>query len=127
MPLSKSDFENFLLEAVDESLSSLGESSKQAIYYHLEKSFNVKKQEIPLKVEAFIAALERIFGLGADFIESLIMARLDEKVEMSPKWHVSRELKLTEYVAVAKQSFIGKKSVTVEVKMDQCEQIETES
>lgn len=125
--MSKSDFENFLLEAVDESLSSLGESSKQAIYYHLEKSFNVKKQEIPIKVEAFIAALERIFGLGADFIESLIMVRLNEKVETSPKWHVSRELKLTEYVAVAKQSFIGKKSVTVEVKMDQCKQIETES
>ncbi len=122
----ESDFEKFLLEAVDESLSSLGESSKQAIYYHLEKSFHIKQQEIPIKVEAFIAALEKIFGLGANFIETLIIARLNEKAETGPKWHVSKELKLTEYVVTAKQSFLEKKSGTMEMKMNQCEKIEME-
>lgn len=122
----ESDFEKFLLQAVDESLSSLGESSKQAIYYHLEKSFHIKQQEIPIKVEDFTVALEKIFGLGASFIETLIIARLNEKAEVCPKWHVSRELKLAEYVVTAKQSFLGKKSGTVEVKMDQCDEIEVE-
>lgn len=125
--MPKRDFERFLIEAVDESLSSLGESSKQAIYYHLEKSFNIKKQEIPKNVESFVQALEKIFGLGANFIETLIMARLNEKVETSSKWHVSKELTLTEYVASTKRSFLAKKPETMEMKMGQCEQMEIES
>ncbi len=124
--MPKRDFERHLLEAVDESLSSLGESSKQAIYYHLEKSFNIEKQEIPNNVESFVCALEKIFGLGANFIETLIVARLSEKVETGSKWHVSGELTLTEYVASAKRSFL-EKSGAVEVKMGQCEHVEMES
>jgi len=47
--LPERDFEKLLLEAIDDALSSLGETPKHAIYYHLEKSFNVKKQEIPYR------------------------------------------------------------------------------
>jgi hypothetical protein len=122
--LSKHDFERFLLEAVDESLSSLGESSKQAIYYHLEKSFDIEKQEIPKNVESFVCALEKIFGLGASFIETLIVARLNEKAATSSKWHMSEKLTLTEYVASARRSYLGKKSETAELTTGQCEQIE---
>jgi hypothetical protein len=125
--LVKCNFEKFLLEAVDESLSSLGESSKQSIYYHLDSSFSIKKQEIPDKVEAFTAALEKIFGLGANFIESLIMKRLMEKVELGPKWHISKELTLVEYVNLAKQSFLEERNADkIKVKMVQCEQPEQE-
>jgi hypothetical protein len=125
--LVKCNFEKFLLEAVDESLSSLGESSKQSIYYHLDSSFCIKKQEIPDKVEAFTAALEKIFGLGANFIESLIMKRLMEKVELGPKWHISKELTLVEYVNLAKQSFLEERNADkIKVKMVQCEQPEQE-
>ena len=35
-------FNRLLLEAVDEALASLGESSKQSIYFHLEQRFRVK-------------------------------------------------------------------------------------
>lgn len=60
--MSKRDFEKLLLEAVDEGLSSLGEPSKQAIYFHLEKGFNIKKQEIPYKITTFAKAVEKILG-----------------------------------------------------------------
>jgi hypothetical protein len=78
--LSKRDFEKLLLEAVDEGLSSLGQSSKRAIYFHLEEGFKVKREEIPCKVEVFTEAIEKMFGVGADYLEVLIMKRLHEKI-----------------------------------------------
>lgn len=73
------EFEKFLVEAIDESLSSLGESPKQAILFHLENTFNIKKQEISNNIEAFDDSLKKIFGLGADFLEALILKKLGEK------------------------------------------------
>jgi hypothetical protein len=106
----------------------LGESSKQSIYFYLDSSFNIKKQEIPNKVEAFVNALEKIFGLGADFIESLIMKRLAEKIELDSKWRFPKELKLAEYVNVAKQSFLKEREADkIEMGTDQCDQLENES
>ncbi|MGB9135426.1 MAG: hypothetical protein WCC63_07605, partial [Candidatus Bathyarchaeia archaeon] len=67
------DFEKILLEAVDEGLSSLGESSKLAVYFHLQENFDVKKEEISRNVEAFAEAIEKIFGQGANYLEILIM------------------------------------------------------
>lgn len=125
--MSKCNVDRILLEAVDESLSSLGESSKQSIYFHLDNSFNIKKQEIPNKVEAFVDALEKIFGLGADFIESLILKRLAEKIELDSKWR-PKELTLAEYVNVAKQSFLKERNADkIEMETVQCDQLENES
>jgi hypothetical protein len=55
--LSKEEFDKFLLEAIDEGLASIGESSKQAIYFHLERGFNIKRQEIPNKIADFKDAI----------------------------------------------------------------------
>lgn len=105
------NFEKLLLEAVDEGLSSLGESSKQAIYFHLEKGFNIKKQEIPFKIEAFASAIEKIFGLGANFLEILIMKRLYEKLGGVFEWEEPTDFVFAEYVALAKQCFLKRKRV----------------
>ena len=120
------DFEKLLLEAVDEGLSSLGESSKQSIYYHLEKSFHIKKQEIPYKVEAFVDAIEKIFGFGANFLEILIMKQLYEKVGRSFKWRTSKDLKFAEYVDAVRRSFLEKTSEKT-VEFVQCEEMVMES
>ena len=111
--MAKRHFEKLLLEAVDEGLSSIGESSKKAIYFHLEKRFNIKKREIPYKIEAFAKAVEKIFGLGASFLEILIMKRLYEKVGGVFEWHEPTEFVFTEYVAVAKRSFQEKGRVKI--------------
>jgi hypothetical protein len=78
--LTKSDFGNILLSAVDEELSSLGESSKQAIFFHLEASFQIKKESIPRNLAEFRKALEGIFGPGASYLEKGIAKRLHEKL-----------------------------------------------
>jgi len=122
--LPRKDFDKLLLEAVDEGLSSLGESPKQAIYFYLRKRFDVKKREIPHKIEAFVDGIEKIFGLGANFLENLILKRLYEKVGQSFKWYVSEDLTFIECVALAKRSFLWKKKAeeTTE-ELVQCEEV----
>jgi hypothetical protein len=101
-------FEDLLIEAVDEGLTSLGESAKQAIYFHLEDRFKIAKNDIPYHLEDFTEGLEKIFGLGASFIEILIMKSLFGKTGQPLEWNQNKNLVFAEYVAAAKQSFLKK-------------------
>jgi len=78
--LPQNNFSKILLAAIDESLSSLGDSPKQAILFHLEDSFKIKKEQIPENITEFAKALEKIFGPGASYLEKLIVKRLHEKL-----------------------------------------------
>jgi len=121
--LSKSRFDKLLLEAVDEGLSSLGESSKQAIYFHLAKSFNVKRNAIPLEIVAFAEAIEKIFGLGANFLEVLIMKRLHEKIGVVFDWNESKKFVFAEYVMAAKKSFEERQKQEITMELVECEEV----
>jgi len=103
--LPRNTFEKILLEAVDEGLSSLGESPRQAIYFHLNEKFNIKKLEIPDNIEAFAGAVENIFGQGANFLKIAIMKQLNKKVGQKDKWHLSSDLTFVEYVSAVQRSF----------------------
>lgn len=81
--MAQKQFSKVLLAAVEESLSSLGDSSKQAILYHLETSFNIKKERIPSNLTEFAKALEGIFGPGASYLEKLITQNLYEKLGLN--------------------------------------------
>jgi hypothetical protein len=107
--LRKRSFEKLLLEAVDEGLSSLGDSATYAIYFYLEETFKVSKRDIPYKIEEFADGIEKIFGLGAKPLEILIIQRLYEKVGGTVKYPKHKDLVFTEYVAAVKQSFLKKK------------------
>jgi len=104
--LSRKAFEKLLLEAVDEALASLGESAKQAIYFHLENKFKIARNEIPCRVEDFADGLEKIFGLGSRFLEIIIMRKLYEKIGQPLEWNKNKELVFVEYVAAARRSFL---------------------
>lgn len=122
--LSEKDFDELLLEAVDEGLASIGESAKHAIFFYLETVFKIKKHEIPYKIEEFAAAIEKIFGLGANCIELLIMNHLYEKVKGTVELHKPKDFTFAKYVDAVKRSFLEKKGAVEPV---QFEQIETES
>ena len=68
-----------IMEAIDESLASFGDSVKQAVYFQLQSNYNVPKQEIPTKIEVLAEALEAIFGIGARLIEMKIIQTLHSK------------------------------------------------
>ena len=74
------EFEKLFIEAVDEGLETLGESGKHMIFFHLDKSYSVKRHEIPKKPEAFARGLEKIFGAGASVLERLIVKSLYSKL-----------------------------------------------
>jgi len=104
--LSEKEFKAILLEVTDEGLSSIGESSKKALYLLLEKKFNIKKQEIPDKIADFEDALEEIFGLGAKFLEIIIMKRLYEKVGQTVHLFSPNDFSFTKYVKAVKHSYL---------------------
>ncbi|MCS7124757.1 MAG: hypothetical protein NZ932_05030 [Candidatus Bathyarchaeota archaeon] len=80
--MTPEDFQKTILEAVDEGLSSLGESPKQAILFHLENTFKVRRDEIPKNLAEFKRALEKIFGPGTLYLERLILEKLREKLDL---------------------------------------------
>jgi hypothetical protein len=82
----KTSFNKILLAAIDKALSSLGENVKTAIYFHLEETFNIKRWEIPLRINDFSNALEKIFGIGARHIEILVMKNLYAKNGFTCEW-----------------------------------------
>ena len=78
--MSQNNLNDIILAAVEDGLSSLGDSPKQAIIFHLETSFNIKKEQIPENLTEFTKALEKIFGPGASYLEKLIVKNLSEKL-----------------------------------------------
>lgn len=110
--LTQKAFHKIFREAVDSAFSSLGDSAKQSIYFHLEKRFKIAKDEIPSRLEDFDDGLEKIFGPGTRFLEILIMKKLFEKVERKGsvlKWDENRDFEFIDYVKAAEQSFYQKK------------------
>ena len=79
-PQCNREFNKLVLDAVDEALSSLGESAKQAIYSYMEKTCKIKRSEIPGKIDEVAHALEQIFADGAKLVEIQIMKTLYQKV-----------------------------------------------
>ncbi|MEM3875125.1 MAG: hypothetical protein QXU45_08355 [Candidatus Bathyarchaeia archaeon] len=98
-------FEEIFLEAVDEALASLGESAKQSIYYHLEEKFKIPRNEIPKRIGDFAEGLEKIFGIGARFLEILIMRKLYDRIGKPLEWDERKELVFVNYVEAARRSF----------------------
>lgn len=97
-------FRGILLLAVDEGLSSLGESGKQALYRFLENS-GIRKNEIPRKVDEFAAFLEKIFGDGVKLLEIQIMKSLYKRVgDIAEFFPEKEDITFTEYVAAAELS-----------------------
>jgi hypothetical protein len=121
---SSKSFQQILLEAIDEALASLGENVKTSIYFHLEESFKVRRQDIPYKIDVFSDALERIFGPGARHLEILFIKSLHAKLGVTCKWPVHEwplskwivpEMTFQEYVRFIQQNFEGAHESKIEM------------
>jgi len=101
-------FYDTLLEAIDEGFSSLGESVKAAIYFHLENTFRIKKREIPFRIDDLLDALEKIFGLGARHLEIIFMKNIHAKVRVNYRWDMPKwvvpELTFREYLRMVEKN-----------------------
>jgi hypothetical protein len=90
LPIEKDGFEkefdDILLETIDETLSSLGEPAKNTLYFHLQNSFSISKNEIPKKINEFSDFIQKIFGSGARILEIKFMKTLHSKINIDVKW-----------------------------------------
>lgn len=82
MPQTEDEFAKVLIEAVDYGLRILGESSRKAILYHLEKDYSITRAKIPERTESFAKGLEGIFGAGSLVIERSILKCLYSKLRL---------------------------------------------
>lgn len=73
------NFDDALLKAVDEGLMTLGETAKKIVYFHIQNKYFLKIEDIPKNPELFVLALKSLLGMGASFIETLILKKLCAK------------------------------------------------
>lgn len=69
-----------LREAIDDTLSLLGEEAKQTVYNHIQRKYGITRHEIPYRIEEFSEALETLFGTAAKILQILIMKELYKKI-----------------------------------------------
>jgi hypothetical protein len=76
--MTNSISDKIILQVIEKGLSSLGETPKQAIWFCLENEFNVNRQQVPENLEALQQALQKLFGLGYDFLDALFCKLLSD-------------------------------------------------
>jgi len=99
--MEKLDFDKTLLEAVDHALLTFGESPREAIYYHLNKSFKLLREDIPKGTNEFSQALNAIFGPGAQLIEKLIVKNLYCKLNLNLE--EKNSIEFVDYISLARE------------------------
>ena len=107
-------FNNYLIEAVDEALTSLGEPVKNTVYFQLETNFNISKNGIPDQIEEFTDIMHRVFGLGASRLEIKFMKNLYSKIQVGTElsgceWPLSKwiveDMSFTDYVQRTREEY----------------------
>ncbi|MCW4006162.1 MAG: hypothetical protein NWF04_06165 [Candidatus Bathyarchaeota archaeon] len=101
------DFNNLLLDSIDTALLSLGKSIPQKVYLYIEKNHGLPKPQIPHSLKQFQYGLEKLFGIGARYIEILIMKNLYRKIQHPLNIEKTSQLEFIQYVAAAKQGFLN--------------------
>lgn len=61
-----------LFQAIDQGLAVPGEIVRAAIYERVERSYQLKREDIPEKLGSFHLALQDLLGAGAKVMEKLI-------------------------------------------------------
>ncbi len=107
MTTKSKDFDRLLLTSIDDALLSLGESARQSIYFHIENTFSVPRNQIPKNLPDFQMALEKIFGVGARFIEILIMKNLYKKIDSPLSMNSNAQLEFIKYTEAAKETYLS--------------------
>jgi hypothetical protein len=91
-------FDESLSEAIDATLTSMGEPVKNTVYFMLESNLNIPKNEIPNHIEDFAAFLYKTFGLGAALFEIKCIQHLHSKINVNIQQMTEDELSLSTWI-----------------------------
>jgi hypothetical protein len=78
-----------LAQALDDGLSVPGEIVRTAIYDRIEKSYGLKREDIPEKLEAFHRALKDLLAESAKVMEKLIAKNLYRRLGLNFTEHAN--------------------------------------
>ncbi len=103
-------FNELFLVALDETLASLGESARTAIYFHIEKRFNLKKTDIPNNISEFTEALDKLFGIGSKPLQAMILRTITSKINVDLP-EKSKQIDFQTCICKAKEKILSDKEV----------------
>ena len=72
-------FNQILLESIDETLTTLGDANKTAMYNSLNAYFYIAKNQIPSKIDTFTKVLRAVFGNASLHLEKIIIKHVENK------------------------------------------------
>jgi len=95
-------FREVLLQAIDDGLLVPGEIARAAIYDRVERSYQLRREEIPEKLELFHKALRDLLAAGGEVLERLIAKNLYRRLDLNFNQH--ENWTLLDYVDEAKKA-----------------------
>jgi hypothetical protein len=94
-----------LLESINDTIRGiLGDGPMEAIFFRLEKSFNVRHEEIPDRLDDFQTALEKMCGKSAQVLMRMIARNLCNKIG-GCSYHEGSDSNLRMYVESCKRRY----------------------
>jgi hypothetical protein len=86
--------DQYLIEAIEESLGFLGEPTRNQVFTHLESSCSINRDTLPEHIEIFSRVLYRLFGSHAKIIEIKCMKTFYSKIQQDPD--IGKEIFISE-------------------------------
>jgi hypothetical protein len=99
----RNDYETLVLEAIDQTFCGLGEKVRDSIYAALKRKYALNKEEIACKPATFTAAIENLFGPGADVLEIKMMQAITRKVNGFTFSPIDSSLNFVEYLTALRK------------------------
>ena len=91
--------DQYLIDAIEESLAFLGEPVKNQIFTHLESNCSINRANLPEHIEIFSRLLHKLFGTHAKVIEIKCMKTFYSKIQQDPeigkKFYISNDKNFT--------------------------------
>ena len=91
-----------LLDAIDFGLLAPGEIVRATIYERIERSYQVRREEIPDNLDTFHKALQELLGKSAEVVRRLIAKNLYNRLDL--KFTKHENWTLADYVRYAKKT-----------------------
>ena len=88
---ARADLDTELLECISKGLAHFGDCVPEAILYNLKWMSKLDLADIPHKPEELERSLDRIFGLGSDFIKKAIIDEINVKFGLTQDYSNLKE------------------------------------
>jgi hypothetical protein len=72
--------DELIIQIVEKGINSLGDNSAQLLWSLLEKDYGINKTKIPQNLPGFLETLQKIFGLGYNFLDSILQTLLQQSI-----------------------------------------------